>query len=115
MATTFKTNSENDLVLNDQNNFTILDGIQSASQASKHRAESILGEMALETQNGVRYFQAAFDRVNREEFRESLIRNIRLTPDVVSVPECEVFVNGNTLEYDATIETIFGLENLTNA
>jgi len=114
MATTFETNKNNDLFLNEQNTFTVLDGIQSASQASKHRAESVKGEMVLETQNGVKYFESAFDRINRDEFRESLIRNIRLTPDVESVPFCEVFVVGGVLKYTATIDTIFGQESITN-
>lgn len=114
---TFAVNSNNDIYIDMMGNLAITTGLPAVQQVCQQAARTILGEMVLNTDAGIPYFETVFNGVpNLQQFDAALrtawlaipsvIEVVSLTFDQVANPQ-----DGNRnskLTYTATINTTFG-------
>lgn len=107
-------NANRDLFKGPNNQLGVLTGIQATVQASKSAIEAQRGEMQFATNRGIPTDQTLWSGVaNQQQFqfycRQALIR----LPDVVRVASFTTEIVGDTLNYQATIITIFSPEGVS--
>ena len=116
---TFAVNTNNDLYIDEQGNLAIVYDLQAVSQACKQAALTLLGEMVLQTNQGIPYQTAIWVGVPNIPAFEGALRSSWLA--IQGVTEVASLVTsigpytspGTTvpitaLSYSATIDTIFG-------
>ena len=109
MTQTLAVNANNDLYLNPQGNIAVVYALQATLQACMHAARTILGEMVLQTDRCIPYFQNVFVGVpNIQQFQAALRVAWLQVADVVEVSSLTTQQVGNTLTYEATIITDYG-------
>lgn len=124
-VTTFAVNANNDLYLDTDGNIAIVTDLQAVLQACQQAAKTLLGEMVLQTDQGIPYFTAVWVGVpNLSAFQNALTTSWLQVTGVVSVDnlttkQAPVVIPGTTLtseavSYSATITTIFGSSNLAS-
>jgi enamine deaminase RidA (YjgF/YER057c/UK114 family) len=105
----------NDLYLDDDGNIVMATDIQAALQACAEAAKTLLGEMVLNTDQGIPYFQTVWVGVpNVQQFNAALRAAFLAVPNVIEVVSLITSQQNNTLQYTAIIRTSFGAGNLTN-
>lgn len=108
MTQTLATDLNNDLYLTN-GNITVVRDLQAVLQDCEHAAKTLLGEVVLNTNIGIPYFETVWSGViNLQQF-EAALRSAFLAQDgvveVVSILSEKV---GDTLQYTAVIRTIYG-------
>lgn len=115
MAKTFGITQNNDLFIDNFGNLTIHSGLLAVLNACKNAAQTLLGEMIYQTNQGMPNFQVIWNgNANIPQFRAALIQTLKAVPGVVEVQDIETQVKNNVLEYTAFIVTEFGAERITN-
>lgn len=121
---TFGVNFNNDLFIDPQTgNLAIVYDITAVSQACKQAALTLLGEMVLQTNQGIPYFSAVWVGVPNIPAFEGALRSAWLAiQGVVGVSALTTRIGPYTvpgttvpitaLSYSATIDTIFGTTNI---
>lgn len=105
----------NDLYLDGDGNIVMAVDIQAALQACAEAAKTLLGEMVLNTDQGIPYFQTVWVGVpNVQQFNAALRVAFLAVPNVLEVVSLITSQQNNTLQYTAIIRTSFGIGNLTN-
>lgn len=118
-------NGVDDLYVDDEGNIAIVFDLQAVLQACKQAALTRLGEMVLQTDQGIPYLEAVFVGVPNLLAFESALRTAWLaTQGVVSVTNLTTKQNNSTItgtsittigiSYTATILTVFGLGNIAS-
>ena len=107
----FKTDANNDLVLDPYGNLDILSADPAIEQESRHHAATLRGEMIHRTNRGVPYFEFAFGAApNLSQFEAALRERILQTPGVAEIISLDVTREGDDLDYVATIRSETGEE-----
>jgi hypothetical protein len=120
---TFAVNPNNDLYIDAQGNLAIVYDIEAVAQACKQAALTLLGEMVLQTNQGIPYFTAVWVGVPNIPAFESALRTSWLAiQGVTGIMELTTTIGPYTppgmtlpitaLSYSAIIETIFGSANI---
>lgn len=121
---TFAVNADNDLYINEQGNLAIVYDIEAVAQACKQAALTLLGEMVLQTTQGIPYFTAVWVGVPNIPAFEGALRSSWLSiQGVVGITSLitvigPYLVPGTTvpitaLSYSAIINTTFGSANIS--
>ena len=106
---TLACNTNNDLYLDSFGNIIVAYDLQAVLQVCQNVARSLLGEMVLNTDQGIPYFQTVWNGTpNFQQFQAALTTSLLAVPDVNSVLSLVVSQSGNTLNYTAVIQTIYG-------
>ena len=121
---TFAVNADNDLFIDPvTGNLAIVYDIDAVSQACKQAALTLLGEMVLQTTQGIPYFTAVWVGVPNIPAFEGALRSSWLAiQGVVGITSLTTTIGPYTvpdtttpiiaLSYSATIDTLFGTANI---
>lgn len=109
MTQTFAVNDNNDIFINNTGNLSIVFGLTAVLQVCEQYAKALLGEMVLNTNLGIPYFQTVFNGVpNLQQYTAALRLAFLTVPDVLEVVSLITGQTGSTLSYTAIIRTIYG-------
>jgi hypothetical protein len=104
----------NDLYLDADGNIALAFDQQAALQACAQAAQTLLGELVLNTTEGIPYFQTLWIGVpNIQQFNAALRNAFLNVPNVIEVVSLITSRLGNTLNYSAIIRTTFGTSGFT--
>lgn len=105
----------NDLYLDADGNISISFDLQAALQACAQAAQTLLGEMVFNVNQGIPYFQTVWVGVpNIQQFNAALRAAFLAVPNVVEVISLVTSQINDTLTYSAIIRTSFGSGTLAN-
>ena len=109
MVQTIAVDVNNDLYLNEAGNIAFSYNLQAVLELCEHAMKTRLGECVLNTDEGLPYFEVVFNGVpNLLQFegaaREALIQ----IEGVTEIVDFVMTLVDNTLQYTATIKTIYG-------
>lgn len=108
MARIFAVNENNDLYLTN-GRITVVTDLQATIQACKHAVQTILGEMILNTDQGLPNFQTIWNDAGAVAQFEAALKSTLLNIDnVIGIQSLEITITNNTLFYTARINTVFG-------
>lgn len=109
MTKTFSTNSNNDLYIGTDGNLVITTGLLAVRDACAYALKTQLGEMVLNTDQGILNFQAIWrGSPNVSQFEAAIRKTILSVADVVRVISLITSVQNNTISYTVTILTSYG-------
>ena len=109
MTQTIAVNNNNDIYIGADGNLAFFTGLQATLQCCEHAAKTILGELVLQTDEGLPYFQAVWvGAPNIAQFENALINAVQAVSGVQNVLSVNISSINNTLLYDLTILTIYG-------
>lgn len=109
MTTTFATDENNDLFLDNSKNITVLTGLPAIIAACETATKAQLGEMVLATKSGIPNFQTIWiGSPNYSLYVDYLRNTLAGVPGVLQVSSLDVSVSQNVLSYTAMIHTVFG-------
>ena len=115
MFSTFAVNENNDIYLDQYGNLAIVTGIEAIMQGCKQAAQTLLGEMIYNINQGVPYFQQLWNGVPNVQQWTAALRNAFFTvPGVVEIISLITSQDGNTFNYTAVIRTSVGMGTVTN-
>lgn len=111
MSRIFEVNKNNDIFARDNNRLAVLDnGIQAVLQQCEHAIKARRGEMIYAEQRGIQYLDNIFSGSPNLLLFEAQAREAFLRIDnVISVLEFTSDIVNNTLQYETTIQTTFGV------
>jgi hypothetical protein len=113
---TLSVNAQNDLFLDDNGNIALANNLDAVKQGCEQAVKTQLGELVLQTDIGVPYFEAVFVGVPNISAYQAAIRTAILSqPGVVQVVSLEIDQVGDDLVYKAVIETDYGTTVITNS
>lgn len=102
---TLKIDENNDIVFSG-GHLKLCDGIEAQANICRHFALANRGEMALKGNLGIPFFNVAFGAYpNPSQFEAAFRSRMKEIKGVKGVTFFEASVNGETLNYTATIET----------
>jgi hypothetical protein len=107
MARTIQIDENGDPVFRN-GNIQFLTGADAVGQDSLTAMRALKGEMQYAMQDGMPYFDVAFNNFNPLAFEASARKVIGNVTGVVSVTQFAVSLEQNILRYVAIIETIYG-------
>jgi len=109
MTITFGTNENNDLYLDAAGNLVVLTALDAVIAACKTASQAQLGEMVLETGQGIPNFQSVWVGSPNYNLWVSYLNNtLGNVSGVIAVTSIQLQQNGDTLQYVATIESQYG-------
>ena len=108
MAISIATNDQNDIYLDKDSNLAMVRNLFAVEQDAEHAMKALLGEMVLATQNGMPYFETAWDNLDITQFTGYAYKTILSVPDVTDILTFEVLQEGDVLKYQAGIVTTYG-------
>lgn len=109
MTTTFGTDANNDLYLDNAKNITILTGLPAVLAACETASKAQLGEMVLTLDLGIPNFQTIWvGSPNYSLYVNYLRKTLVSIPGVLEVSSLDISVANNVLSYTARIHTEFG-------
>ena len=107
---TLGTDKNNDLYLDINGNFAVLQNLDAVIAACETASKAQLGEMVLAIDNGIPNFQTVWVGSPNYALFQSYLRNTLLAVSgVTEVKSIELAVQDNILRYTATIDSEFGL------
>lgn len=123
MTKTVAVDQNNDIYLDSNGNLAIATGLTAVMQACQQAAQTLYGEMVLQIDQGIPYFQVVFVGTPNIAQFEAALRSAWLevngVTQVASVTIIQTGTNAveplNTLGYTAVIDTIYGQGTLPNA
>jgi hypothetical protein len=105
----------NDLYLNADGNISLSFDLQAALQACAQAAQTLLGEMVFNVNQGIPYFQTVWVGVpNVQQFTAALRAAFLAVPNVVEVISLVTSQQNDSLTYSAIIRTSFGSGTIAN-
>jgi len=111
MTRSFSINDVNDVYLDNNGNLAISDGLTALIEICKQYMQTILGELTLNTDTGIPYFQSVFTGVpNIQQFVAAGRAALLTVEGVTQIISFDVSVGASpkTLTYVAIIQTIYG-------
>lgn len=109
MTTTFAVNSQNDIYIGTDGNLAIFFDLEATLQACEQAAKTQLAEMVLQTNLGLPNFQTLWiGNPSIQQWEAALISNLQTVDGVNQVSSVIITQTESTLNYTATIQTIFG-------
>ncbi len=115
MTITFSVDINNDLYIGTDGNLSISAGLQATLQACEQASKTKLGEMVLNTDQGLPFETALWNgNPNLAQFEAALRGAITNVPGVVRILEISIQVSENTLSYVVSILTTYGPGNVSD-
>lgn len=112
---TFESDFNNDFVIADNGNLSMISGINAVSQTAEHYAYTLRGEMMFAADLGVPFFEVAFGASpNIAQFESFMRLRIMEVPEVLRINSFEARQVDDRLLYNAEIVTIYGVGVITN-
>lgn len=112
---TFETDFNNDLVIGDDGNLSLITAIKAVSQTAEHYAYTLRGEMLFAADLGVPFFDVAFGATpNIAQFESFMRSRIMEVDEVVRINSLTATQVDDSLMYNAEIVTIYGVGNISN-
>ncbi|AAT37773.1 gp09 [Burkholderia phage BcepB1A] len=108
MAFTFAINKNGDTYLDGNGNITVLTGADAVGQNCVTAMRAQRAEMQYAMQDGMPMAATAFDSYNPVAFEAAARRVIKKVQGVTAITSFTVKRIENTLNYSATIQTIYG-------
>ena len=108
MTRTLSTDTSNDLYLGADGNIAVASGLDGVLQACQTAVKARRGEMVLDVESGIPYFETAFPGAYNVAQFEAAIRATILAVSGVRDTAVVAVASGNLLSYTATIVTDFG-------
>jgi hypothetical protein len=108
MAQSFAIDDKGDMYLTGSNDLAMVSGAAAVAQNCVTAMRAQKYEMQYAMQEGVPTAATAFEKYNPVAFEASARKVLKAVPGVVSVTAFSVKRVQNTLNYDATIQTIYG-------
>lgn len=112
MSVTIAENANRDMYLGDDGNVAFLTDVTDnpicTAQLTKSRVESQRGEMMYAKNAGMPTRATAWDTFNPKQFEAAARSIITSTANVTGVASFTLTQDGNELDYDAEINTIYG-------
>lgn len=109
MTTVIAIDQNNDIFIDSTNNLAIATGAEAIAQAAKTATLAQLEEMLFFTTQGMPARQTVFvGSPNYALYQSALVSAITAINGVVAVTKLVLSANNGTLNYEATIETIYG-------
>lgn len=107
--TTIAVDKNNDIYLDADGNLAISYDLQAVLQGCEQAAKTLLGEMVLNVDQGIPYFDVVWVGVpNIEQYNAALRTAFFSVPDVLEVVSLMIQQTNNTLAYTAIIRTSYG-------
>lgn len=104
----------NDLYLDPDGNLSVSFDLQAVLEGCAQAAQTLLGEILLNTAQGIPYFQTVWAGVpNSQQFNAALRSAFLNVPNVTQVISLITTQENNTLTYSAVIQTIYGVTPVT--
>ncbi len=114
MTVNFGLNENNDLYVGSNGNLVFLSGLEAVITACETVSKAQLGEMIFATTQGIPNFQTVWVGVPNLGLWQSYLRiALQNVEGVVSVKDLSLRAAGGKLSYVATIETQFGLTEIS--
>lgn len=109
MTRSLSIDSNGDIYIGADGSLAVATGLAAVMQACAEAARTQLGEMLFAVDQGLPNFQAVWNGApNVSQFEAYLRSNLLGVPDVISVDSVEIDASGGSLNYVATIKTIYG-------
>lgn len=109
MTRIWAVNENNDIFTRPGGRLAIAEDLQAVLQQCEHAVKAQTGEMIYARDRGINTDQSLWDGSPNLLSFESFIRQaLNRIPDVVLVEDFQAQLNENTLQYQATIRTVFG-------
>jgi hypothetical protein len=116
MASILSVNENNDIFATSSGSLAISTGIQAVLEACQHVVEVRRGGMIYAQTDGIDYFNQVFaGSPNLLVFESQARTAISSVEDVETILEFNAELDGNTLEYSASILTSFGVGEISGA
>lgn len=113
MTTSFAVNANNDLYIGNNGSLAIVSDIQSVLVACACIAKSVRGEMFLQVDRGIPYFETVFTGSPQIlQFEAALRAAWKKVDQVLNIISLTTSVQNNQLSYAAEILTSFGAGTL---
>ncbi len=98
-----------DITIDMFGNLALLTGKQAIAQNTRTAMRAVRGEMVYAITSGLPMRATAFDRYNPAQFEAAARAVMLAVPGVLSVDYFKAAMNGDTLDYSATISTTEGV------
>lgn len=109
MIKTLSVDANNDLFVNTSGSISVSTNQDALVFMCEHVAKTILGELVLQGDVGIPYFQTMWNGTPNLAQAENALRAAWLNVDgVLGIVSLASFVQDNTLFYNATIKTVYG-------
>lgn len=109
MTQTFAVDANNDLFIGSDDRLGVASGLQAVLQNCEHAAKTILNEMVLAQGEGLPYFEAVWNgKPNLPVFEAAFRARVGAVQDVTGIVALTTRINGEVLNYSATIRTVYG-------
>lgn len=102
-------NANNDIYLDQDNNLAQVTGARAVAQNCATAMKAQFGEMIYAADNGLPTLETVWDDFDGERFEAASRATLMAVPDVVFVRTFEYSIDGDTLKYSATIQTVYGV------
>lgn len=105
---TFATTGTNDFLVSGRS-LSLVSDLDAVLLVCRHAAQAILGEMVFAQEQGMPYFQTVWvGAPTTAPFEAAFRERIAIVPGVTSIEELTTAQVGDTMQYTATIVTIYG-------
>ena len=101
----------NDLYLDELGNIAMVSDLEALKNVIENVLRTQLGELQLNTQKGIPYFQTIFShQTNVQYWKAYMVEAIENIDNVIRCESFEIDINNekNLLTYNSTIKTIYG-------
>jgi len=115
MAISVASNNDNDIFLTVDKNLSLVRDIYAVAQDCEHSMKALFNEMIYAYDRGIPYFDVVFDNLNIPQFEGIGILTLLVVPNVTNVSNFKAEFIGNQLNYAATIETIYGTQDIAGS
>ncbi len=106
---TFSVNEDNDLFLDREGNISISFDLEAVQQNCEHVVKTRLGEVVINTQIGIPYFETVWNGVpNLIQFQAAVRTALLQVDGVLEIVSFDTSVIDDALTYRAVISTIYG-------
>lgn len=111
---TIAVNENNDIFIGTDGNLVIVDGIESVTQRCEQAARILKEELPYAQSKGIPFFQAPFGDTSNLSLYESYLRQQYMAvQEVTGVKYIRFRFEGNELQYEAGILSIYGEANIS--
>lgn len=97
----------NDLSVVD-GNLAILVDAEACAQSCTQAASSIRGEFIFDIEKGIPYMETAFLTSRPNQLEAALRSTLQSVPNVIGVEEFALIQNGEIIQYEAVLNTVYG-------
>lgn len=108
-------NDKNDIFMNEAGNLALVRNIDAVKEDAQQSVQAMTGEMLYAVDRGMPNFRVVWNGApNIAQFEAALRRELLKVTDVIGVPEVSAKINGEEVNYSATIDSTYGTGVIAN-